>query len=279
MVAPLNQFIQTIQHIRTSRSRSIPEPVVLRGCQELSVIGSEFTDMMQAIQGLNAQIFQTTSNLYEAKVQKQEAEISYLRSQVDPRFLYNTLELVRKMAIERDAPEISAITMDISTIFRYSAKGGTLVCLEDELKIMEAYIHIQQSRFRKKIDVIYHFPEDTLKLKVIKMLLQPLVENAIFHGLEPKNGIGTLFLGAKREGTLLTISIRDDGIGIPPDKLEAIKKELNSHVYDTSKHVGIINTHARIQLQYGKEYGLNIDSTQSDGTNITLTLPAVTEQK
>lgn len=274
MVRPLNQLFAVIQSIRAVGRRDIPAPVVLKGCRELAAIGQEFTDMMTDISELNRRIFQTSTTLYEAKIQKQEAEISYLRSQVNPHFLYNTLEVIRRMALERGASEISEITMDIAKIFRYSTKGEPLVCLKEELQILEAYIHIQQSRFQKKLEVIYHFPEETLRLKVIKMLLQPLVENAIFHGLETKNGIGTLFIGARIQEGRLIISIRDDGVGIPPDKLEQIHKELHSDVYDTSRHVGIINTHARIQLQYGKEYGLQIESSQDEGTYITLSLPA-----
>ncbi|HJC23678.1 MAG TPA: sensor histidine kinase [Candidatus Eisenbergiella merdavium] len=274
MVRPLNKLFSTIQSIRTVHSRDIPEPVVLGGCRELSAVGQEFTDMMRDISDLNRRIFQTSTTLYEAKIQKQEAEISYLRSQVDPHFLYNTLEVIRRMALERDASEISEITMDISRIFRYSTKGEPLVSLKEELQILEAYIHVQQCRFQKKLEVLYHFPEETLHLKVIKMLLQPLVENAVFHGLETKSGIGTLFVGAAIRDDRLVISIRDDGVGIPPDKLEQIRKELASEVYDTSRHVGIVNTHARIQLQYGREYGLQIESSQDEGTHITLILPA-----
>ncbi len=275
LVKPLKRFVKIIADIRGQSPNHFEKPIQLNGCLEIETLSHEFSAMMFDIQALNKRIFTTTSNLYEAKVQKQEAEISYLRSQIDPHFIYNTLEVIRQMAIDKNAPEIADITTNMGKIFRYNAKGGGIVSLEDEIKITKAYVAVQQTRFQGKLKVYYNFPEETHKLQVIKMLLQPLIENAIFHGLEPKGEIGTLFIGSRTDGNNLYISIRDDGIGISAGKLESIRAALASDIYDTSKHVGIINIHARIQLQYGKEYSLQIGSSADDGTTITLHLPAV----
>ena len=111
-------------------------------------------------------------------------------------------------------------------------------------------------------------------MKVIKMLLQPIVENSIFHGLEPKRGEGCLFIGARCEGKRLIVTVKDDGVGIGEKKLAELKQELLTENVDTSRHVGILNTNARIQLQYGREYGLTIESGEADGTTVTMMLPA-----
>lgn len=274
IVRPIHQFGGTIRQIRESHQRGLDMEMNLKGCAEIAELGHEFSGMLSDIELLNRKIFQTATNLYELKVQKQEAELAYLRSQVDPHFLYNTLEAIRKRALEKNAPEIAQMALDMGNIFRYSAKGGDEVSLEEEISIIKSYIRIQQMRFDGKIEVFYFIPEDVLRLKVMKMLLQPIVENSIFHGLEPKIRKGSLYIGARTEGNLLIITVKDDGVGIAKESLKEIQKELSEENADTGKHVGTLNTNARIRLFYGKEYGVSIESCVEDGTTVTLRLPA-----
>ncbi|MFS6555238.1 histidine kinase, partial [Parabacteroides distasonis] len=113
---------------------------------EIREIGEEFTGMMADISQLNRQIFDTATDLYEMKVKKQEAELSYMRSQIDPHFLYNTLEVFRKKALERKAPEIAEMAVDMGNIFRYSTKGSQTVTLGEEVSIIKSYVRIQKNR-------------------------------------------------------------------------------------------------------------------------------------
>lgn len=273
IVKPLYRFMEAIRDIRESRRRHLREELHLGGSEEITVIEKEFSGMLQDIESLNRQIFQSATDLYEMKVQKQEAELAWLRSQIDPHFLYNTLEVVRKQALQREAPEIAQIAVDMGHIFRYSTKGSYEVPLEEEISIIKSYIRIQQMRFQGKIEVYYFVSEEVLKLSAIKMLLQPIVENAIFHGLEPKSGKGSLYIGARKEEDQLILTVTDDGVGIPEEKLLEIQRELQEENVDTSKHVGILNTNARIRLQYGREYGLSVESCERDGTTVTMILP------
>lgn len=275
IINPLKYFSDIIKSIRDNKKRHLEKPLDLKGCTEIITIGNEFSDMMNDLNEMNKQIFKTTTSLYETELQKQKAEISYLRSQINPHFLYNTLEVVRKLALDKNSPEIASIALDMGKIFRYSTKGADYVSLREELTITESYIRIQQTRFQGKIEVFYCFPDEVLELQVMKMLLQPLIENSIFHGLEPREDYGTLYIGASIKENQLVITIIDDGVGIGPEKLSALQSLLTSPVYDTSQHVGLINTHARIQLQYGFDYGLEIDSTPGNGTSITMRLPVV----
>ena len=184
--------------------------------------------MLSDIAQLNKQIFDTATDLYEVKVQKQQAELSYLRSQIDPHFLYNTLEVFRKEALEKDAPELAQMAVDMGNIFRYSTKGESIVPLRDEISIIKSYIRIQKNRFQGKIEVFYFLPGETLQIPVMKMLLQPVVENAIFHGLEPKDGKGNLYLGARIEKRTLIITVKDDGVGIDPQTLRELEEALEN---------------------------------------------------
>lgn len=276
IVRPLHQFHGAIRQIRQSSQRSLETELELKGCSEIAELGYEFSAMLEHIEDLSRKIFKSATDLYEMKVQKQEAEMAYLRSQIDPHFLYNTLEVIRKMALEKEAPEIGQMAFDMGNIFRYSAKGGDEVKLEEEISIIKSYIRIQQMRFAGKIEVYYFIPEETLGLRVMKMLLQPIVENAIFHGLEPKSGRGSLYIGARAEDGELVLTVKDDGVGICREQLEGLHRKLLEKNADTKEHVGTLNTNARIRLAYGEQYGISIESCPGDGTTVVIRLPART---
>ena len=273
LVRPLNAFYECIRQIRSRKQRNMEGELHLGGCSEITEIGKEFTGMLSDIDSLNRKIFETATDLYEMKVQKQEAELSWLRSQIDPHFLYNTLEVFRKKALEKNAPEIAQMAVDMGNIFRYSIKGEALVPLRDEISMIKAYMRIQKTRFDGKIDVFYFLPNDTLDVPVMKMLLQPVVENAVFHGLEPKDGKGSLYIGARIEGEDLILTVKDDGIGIEAGKLGELEKALEEG-RKLGGHIGIINTQMRIRLQYGKQYGIRLESREGDGTTVTIAVPA-----
>lgn len=116
----------------------------------------------------------------------------------------------------------------MGNIFRYSTKGESIVPLRDEITIIKSYIRIQKNRFQGKIEVFYFLPGETLQIPVMKMLLQPVVENAIFHGLEPKDGKGNLYLGARIEKGTLIITVKDDGVGIDPQTLRELEEALEN---------------------------------------------------
>ena len=273
IVLPLSRFQKHIETITNSSHSSVYEPEPIDGCTEMIKIGEAFDQLMIEQKQLNRKIFQTASDLYEAKIQKQQAELSYMRSQIDPHFLYNTLETVRKMALVEGADNVAEMAVDMGKIFRYSTKGESKVALRDEIEMIRSYLHIQQMRFGDRIHVFYSITEEAMSCKIVKMLLQPSVENAIIHGLEPKEEPGCLFLAAKIENGDLILTIKDDGVGICPEKLQEICSGLEQEIYDTSKHVGILNTQARIRLRYGRSYGMMVQSKLGDGTTVTIRVP------
>lgn len=273
-IVPINKFSDTITDIKIRKLRKLDKPLELVGCTEVRNISTEFTDLLLSINELNAKIVRTSNDLYEVELQRKIAEISFLRSQINPHFLYNTLELIRSTALENQVLLVGDIAVSMGKILRYSIKGSALVSLEQEIEITQAYLKIQQARFKDKIKIIYNISEEALKMSVIKMLLQPLVENAIFYGLEPKARDCILYIGGQLENTDLLITVRDNGVGIDRQTLASLHQTLESNVYDTSRHVGLVNTNARIKLQYGKQYGLSLTSTEGDGTCISIHLPA-----
>ncbi|MEG1550615.1 MAG: histidine kinase, partial [Ruthenibacterium sp.] len=172
-------------------------PLSVDGCAEIRAVSKEFNEMFSEQNRLITELQTATITLYETELGKKQAELDFLRSQINPHFLYNTLETMQDIAAERGVPELAQIAGAMGTLFRYNVKGDSVVSLEQELTITRAYLAIQQARFPGRFEIIYSIRPNTLSCPVMKLLFQPLVENAIVHGLEPRGGTGTLYLGAK----------------------------------------------------------------------------------
>lgn len=274
LIRPLQDFVTLIRSMDEEKRRHISEPLQINGCQQVMDLSRSFTSLFSTIEDLNVKIFEASSKLYEEKIRGQETEISYFRSQINPHFLYNVLELIKSLALKKDAPEIADIAIAMGKMYRYNTKGAPIVPFREELEMTKAYIEIQKYRFKDKFDVIMNVPEEVMDVPVIKILLQPLVENSIGHGIEPSLTNCTLYVGCTLTDSSFDIEVRDDGIGIPADKLAELTALLSNNRYDTSTYVGILNTNARIKLQYGDEYGISIQSFENDGTVVKIHLPA-----
>ena len=273
VVSPLNKFSGAIAFVREKKLRKLEKPLDLDGCTEIRTLGEDFSNLLVSINCLTGEILQQANALYEAEVLQKTAELNVLRSQINPHFLYNTLELIRAAALRKDTEQVSLITSAIGKIYRYNSKGEPFVPLSQEIDIIKAYVNIQQARFQNRITTLYSVSKEAAGVPIFKMLLQPLVENAFVHGLEPKPESGMLYIGAKAEDGLLCVSIRDNGVGIPPEKLEEIERQLAAKSADTSSHLGLANINARLKLQYGEKYGLSVSSSFGDGTCVTIRQP------
>lgn len=216
-----------------------------------------------------------------ARLMKKQAELDALQSKINPHFLYNTLESIRGQAIVYGLSDIDVMTQALSNLFRYSVSSeGNMVALEKELNNINNYLMIQQYRFNNKFLYETHVDEDTLELQIPKLLLQPIIENAVYHGLETKVGKGTIAIHAYRTEKRLLIQIRDDGEGIPKEKLMAINDVLNNgksheNAEKAEMNIGLVNVNERIKLNFGHEYGLRIYSAQKVGTSVEFVLPCL----
>lgn len=212
------------------------------------------------------------------------AELLALQNQINPHFLYNTLDAIRGDALCEGVESIADTTEALSTFFRYTITDtGNLVTLEDELENIENYFKIQQYRFGEKLKMQTVFPEDFSRVsqcKLPKLTLQPAVENAIFHGLEAKAKGGTITITINTTETQLLISIHDDGMGMPEDKLKEINSRLRNPMEiprDENKKGGIalMNVSKRIRLLFGEEYGIRVYSIPDLGTETKITIPII----
>lgn len=221
---------------------------------------------------------------YSLAMLKKQAEIKALQNQINPHFLYNTLDCIRGMAIEQGADNIEEMTRALSGMFRYSIsrKGKTKALMEEELANVDNYLRIQQYRFRNKINITETIDPAAKKCCVPKLLIQPIVENAVFYGLEPKTGERNLNIEAYCTGKKLIVKVEDNGVGMSFDKLRTINDAMCSGVSmgDNGRgtQLGIVNVNERLRLLYGEEFGLRIFSCPKVGTTIEMVLPIIIEE-
>lgn len=221
---------------------------------------------------------------YSLAMLKKQAEIKALQNQINPHFLYNTLDCIRGMAIEQGADNIEEMTRALSGMFRYSIsrKGKTKALMEEELANVNNYLRIQQYRFRNKINITETIDPAAKKCCVPKLLIQPIVENAVFYGLEPKTGERNLNIEAYCTGKKLIVKVEDNGVGMSFDKLGTINDAMCSGVSmgDNGRgtQLGIVNVNERLRLLYGEEFGLRIFSCPKVGTTIEMVLPIIIEE-
>ena len=221
---------------------------------------------------------------YSLVMLKKQAEIKALQNQINPHFLYNTLDCIRGMAIEQGADNIEEMTRALSGMFRYSIsrKGKTKALMEEELANVNNYLRIQQYRFRNKINITETIDPAAKKCCVPKLLIQPIVENAVFYGLEPKTGERNLNIEAYCTGKKLIVKVEDNGVGMSFDKLRTINDAMCSGVSigDNGRgtQLGVVNVNERLRLLYGEEFGLRIFSCPKVGTTIEMVLPIIIEE-
>ena len=216
-----------------------------------------------------------TNQIYRTK-----AEISALQNQINPHFLYNTLETIRSRAMMSGLDDVTEMTEALGLLFRYSiSRTGNLATLGEEINHVERYLLIQQYRFPDKISFEKNIEDRRLlDIPIPTLTIQPLVENAIYHGIEVKTGRGTISIHVFATQQLLKIEISDDGTGMTRERLAEVRKALEDPQtarLPGSRGTGIalINVNQRIRFYYGKEYGLQVRSVENLGTVFTLILP------
>lgn len=244
----------------------------------LSPLAPAFFDLQLLLERLKTLVLRESTAL----LMKKQAELDALQSQINPHFLYNTLDTIRGQAEVHGLSDVGQMSLALSKLFRYSISNhNSSVFLRDELDNIENYLLIQHLRFGDKFEKINRIDEDALDYKVPKLLIQPIVENAVHHGLEPKLERGSLVIGAYITQNRLVINIQDNGVGIPLEKLVSINEMLASNASairnkENGVSIGMMNVNARIKLLFGKEYGITVFSTPGAGTNVQISLPLIT---
>ena len=261
------------QAMEKSGENGIPETLFL----EKREFKTEIDMLIHSYNNVICRLKKSMEQSVELQMNEQRMEFRMLQAQINPHFLYNTFNLISSIAGMNGIDSICKITVSISEMFRYSIQENLIVQLQDELREINNYVTIQTIRFKDRLYADFDVEEEVLKVPIPIFLLQPLVENAIIHGLEPKAESGYINIVAYMEDDFVEILIRDNGVGIPQDKLCQIiqsleKEQIESISMQGHSSIGIKNVNQRIKAYYGAEYGLHLESRVNVGTTISIRL-------
>lgn len=242
---------------------------------EIGQLAASYNEMLAQIRRHIRALEEEKRLVQEIQRQKRKAELLALQSQINPHFLYNTLNMITWQAVDLGAEEISVISAALGRYFRISlSKGREIIPLRDEAEHVRSYLEIQKIRYKSKLNYAVALPEALEELPVIKLILQPLVENALYHGIKVKKEGGCIWVAARRDGATLTLTVEDDGAGIEPERLDHLNEQLAAGAVDRASGYGVYNVNSRLRLCYGDAYGLRLYARAGGGTRAVLTLPA-----
>ncbi len=243
--------------------------ISIKGSYEIQHLGRSITSMAQQIQVLMKDIVAEHES-------KRKSEFDTLQSQINPHFLYNTLDIIVWMIENEQKSEAVKVVTALARFFRISlSRGKSIIRVSDELEHVRNYLMIQHMRFKNKFTYQIQADDDVLEMASLKLMLQPLVENAIYHGMEFMDGDGEILIRASKKGDELLFSIEDNGLGMCAEQVERLLTDTSHVPSRRGSGIGVRNVNERIRLYFGEDYGLEIDSEPDEGTRIYIHLPVV----
>lgn len=263
---PLQKLNESVQEWE---SGNMEADIYVGGTYEVEHLGKTLRATREQINHLMQEI------LIEQE-EKRKSELDALQSQINPHFLYNTLDSIVWMIEGERYDEAVFMVTQLASLFRISlSRGKTMISIEDEITHVKNYMNIQTIRYKNKFAVRYEIDEEILACCTVKLVLQPLLENAIYYGVEDiGDEEGEITVRGYRKGEDIYIEVRDNGLGMPDEMVEQLLTEDN-RVRTKGSGVGVINVHKRIRLRFGEPYGLEIESVLDEGTTVRVHLPAI----
>lgn len=268
-------------------TRDTGQRIEVTGNNEISEMARKMNEMLDDIEALNREVMDSQKKYLEQKYARKQTEMIAYKSQINPHFLYNTFNCIRGMALYKGEKEIAELTMSLSCFFRYSVQGDEMVTVEEALKNLSYYANIIRCRFNGKHQVITRASGEVLKQRIPKLLIQPLVENAVLHGLEMKpegGGVSVTVEALKTDGSQkLLVTVQDDGDGICSEKQNELRAAMERYdregtISEKGLGIGFLNVYRRMRLFYGQSACFDLESRQGEGTRILLWLPTETNE-
>ena len=268
-----NPIRELEKSVKALEEGNLDADIYMGGSYEVQHLGKSVQDMKFRIKGL-------MQDIVSEHEEKRKSEFDSLQAQINPHFLYNTLDIiVWQIENEKQSEAVHTVTA-LARFFRLSlGKGKNIVTVKDEIDHVKNYLMIQHMRFKNKFDYEFDIAEDVLELPSLKLMVQPLVENAIYHGMEFMDGDGMIMVKAWRKEDELYLSVADNGLGMTEDKVEMILTGKSTSGNGRGSGIGVKNVNERIKLYFGEAYGLTIDSEPDEGTTVIIHLPAKDEKE
>ena len=267
---PVEEMSSTITQIKNGEKQLRVQPV--GWSRELTTLGTEFNEMLDRMEVMAQEELQH-------KMLVERTEYKMLQAQINPHFLYNTLDTMSGIANAQNCPLVSGMCRSLSAIFRYSLNmTDELSTLQNEMAHVRNYLYVMDVRNGSTIAYDYQIDSDTLQDPMPRICIQPVVENALTHGLRNvRRKDKKLLIRSEHVGENLVITVQDNGAGMDAEEMNCLLEQNDMKRVESGVSIGILNVNARLKKLFGKEYGLHIESTIGEGTTVTITVPAVSE--
>lgn len=269
MLKPLGRLNKMLNEYELGESHRIVLERV-SGIDEVDLLSRNFNQMVRRIDDLVYETLVAGKERLKLEYEKKEIQLIALQSQINPHFLYNTLDNLIYLVESQEVDKAVEMINSISRLFRYITNREQMIRMKDEIMYSRTYTGIMSCRY-DNFQCVWHIDDDVLNCGALKLILQPLIENAIHHGARQTRKYITIEISCLLQEDAICIIVKDNALGMQEDQLQEVRKQLTD---PGVKKAGIYNVNARIKLNYGEAYGLNIDSRYGEGTTATILLPA-----
>lgn len=274
-VAVITDFMKTYGAQRERGMR-----LTIQAHNELMDISTGINDMLDELEKASTELVEATKIIYRAKVEKQRSELIALQIQINPHFLFNTLNCIYGIAAAHQEREISEIVVSMAKIMRYSLGSEKYTTLHEEMESVRNYCRIIKTRYHDRVEIFFQEDETVKNAMIPKMILQPIVENAVAHGLEQDNERGSIWVESRRENGALVICVSNTGLPITPEQERRVNLLLKEYVdsegndvISATHNIGMRNVHARLQILYRKKAGVRFSAREGGGAVVRLAIP------
>ncbi len=234
---------------------------------EIGQLSNSFNIMVEKLR-------QSMDQIYESQGKIRKTELQLLQAQINPHFLYNTLDTIKYLAKKNENGKVVKMVVSLARFFRSSlSKGMAIISLQEELERIEHYLNILRLRYNERFDYEFSIPPALMSQRILKLLLQPIVENAVYHGIKEKPGPGKIRIEASTSGDDCYITVEDTGAGISAEKLHKLEKSIYNKSNPEGDNYGLWNVQERIEIFYGPGYGLSFKSSEGEGTKVIIKIP------
>lgn len=236
----------------------------------------EFATLAQSFNDMAANMEELLERAKEDERKMRRTDLRLLQEQINPHFLYNTLDTIVWLIEADETQKATEMVVTLSTFFRIVlSKGKEMISIKEEEQHIASYLQIQEVRYHDILEYDIQIDKDLYDYKILKLTLQPIVENALYHGIKYKRAKGFIHIHGEKEGDLIRLTVQDNGVGMSKEELKKVQETIEKPCQETEKGFGLANVNERIHMYYGPEYGMKIYSVQEEGTTVEITIPAI----